>query len=197
MDKDSQLILVLGGARSGKSTFAQRLAQRSECSVAFIATATDSDEDMRDRIMLHRTARPPHWHTIEEPLKLAEALHQAADVADVILLDCITVWLSNWLFSQGDPHDVETAAVSSHYTEGALNAIEELLTTLATLDSSKTLITITNEVGLGIVPAYALGRIYRDVLGLVNQRLAGAATRVYLMIAGLGVDIKRLHEETS
>src|SRR5437588_440477 len=197
MDKDSQLILVLGGVRSGKSTFAQRLAQRSECSVAFIATATASDEDMRDRITLHRAARPPHWHTIEEPLKLSEALHQAADVADVILLDCITVWLSNWLFSQGDPHDVEAAAISSHYTEGALNAIEELLTTLATLDSSKTLIIVTNEVGLGIVPAYALGRIYRDILGLVNQRLAAAAARVYLMVAGLGVDIKRLHEETS
>ena len=62
--------------------------------------------------MLHRATRPPHWHTIEEPLKLAESLHQAADVADVILLDCITVWLSNWLFSQGDPHNVETAAIS-------------------------------------------------------------------------------------
>ena len=196
MDKDLQLILILGGARSGKSTFAQRLAQHSEHSVAFIATATASDEDMHDRIMLHRATRPPHWHTIEEPLKLAEALHQAADVADVILLDCITVWLSNWLFSQGDPHNVETAAIS-HYTKGALNAIEELLTTLATLASSKTLIIVTNEVGLGIVPAYALGRIYRDVLELVNQRLAAAAARVYLMVAGLGVDIKRLHEEIS
>jgi len=197
MKKDSQLILVLGGARSGKSTFAQRLAQRSECSVAFIATATASDEDMHDRIMLHRTARPPHWHTIEEPLKLAEALHQAADVADVILLDCITVWLSNWLFSQEELHDLETTAMKSHYTEGALNAIEELLTTLATLDSSKTLIAVTNEVGLGIVPAYALGRVYRDVLGHVNQRLAAVTTHVYLMVAGLGVDIKRLHEEVA
>ena len=194
MDKDSQLILVLGGARSGKSTFAQKLAQRSERSVALIATATASDEDMHDRIILHRATRPPHWHTIEEPLKLAEALHQAATIADVILLDCITVWLSNWLFSQGDADPVEATAISSSYAKGALNAIEELLTTLTALDASKTLITVSNEVGLGIVPAYALGCIYRDVLGLVNQRLAAAATRVYLMVAGLGVDIKRLHE---
>ncbi|HEY4034311.1 MAG TPA: bifunctional adenosylcobinamide kinase/adenosylcobinamide-phosphate guanylyltransferase [Ktedonobacteraceae bacterium] len=196
MNKDAQLILILGGARSGKSTFAEQLAQRSERSVAFIATATASDEDMRDRIMRHCAARPSHWHTFEEPLKLAEALRQAANVADVILLDCITVWLSNWL-SQGDPDHVETAAISSSYTEGALDAIEELLTTLTVLDASKTLIAVTNEVGLGIVPAYALGRIYRDVLGRVNQRLATAAARVYLMIAGLGVDIKRLHEEAS
>lgn len=197
MKKDAQLILILGGARSGKSAFAQQLAQRGERSVAYIATATASDEDMRDRIILHRASRPADWHTIEEPLKLAQALHQAASVADVILLDCITVWLSNWLFSQGDPDRIETVAISSSYTKGALDAIEELLTTLAGLDASKTLIVVTNEVGLGIVPAYALGRIYRDLLGHVNQRLATAAARVYFMIAGLGVDIKRLHEEAS
>jgi adenosylcobinamide kinase/adenosylcobinamide-phosphate guanylyltransferase len=195
MSDCSQLILILGGARSGKSTFAQQLAQRSERSVAFIATATASDEDMHNRIALHRATRPAHWPTIEEPLKLAIALRRAADVADVILLDCITVWLSNWFFSRGDPDRIEMANMNSSYTEGALNAIEELLTALAALDGSKTLIAVTNEVGLGIVPAYALGRVYRDVLGCVNQRLAAAAARVYLMIAGLGVDIKRLHEE--
>ena len=200
MNKSPRLILVLGGARSGKSAFAQQLAQRSERSVAYIATATASDEDMYDRIVRHRASRPAHWHTIEEPLKLAEALHQAASLADVILLDCITVWLSNWLFSQGDPDSLdrlETVAMSSSYTEGALDAIEELLTSLAGLDAWKTLIVVTNEVGLGIVPAYALGRIYRDLLGRVNQRLAKAAVQVYLMVAGLGVDIKRLHEEAS
>jgi adenosylcobinamide kinase/adenosylcobinamide-phosphate guanylyltransferase len=197
MNNSSQLILILGGARSGKSTFAQQLAQRSERSVAFIATATASDDDMHNRIMLHRATRPTHWPTIEEPLELAIALRQAADVADVILLDCITVWLSNWLFSRGDPDRIAMANVDSSYTEGALNAIEELLTVLAALDGSKTLIAVTNEVGLGIVPAYALGRVYRDILGRVNQRLAAAAARVYLMVAGLGVDIKRLHEEGS
>lgn len=195
--ENSQLMLILGGARSGKSTFAQQLAQRSGRSVAVIATASASDEDMHNRIMLHRAARPQHWHTIEEPLNLAIALHQAADLADVIVLDCITVWLGNWLYLQENPDCVETAAISSSYSRGALDAIEELLRTLATLDGSKTLVVVTNEVGLGIVPAYALGRIYRDVLGHVNQRLAATATRVYLMVAGLGVDIKRLHEEAS
>jgi adenosylcobinamide kinase/adenosylcobinamide-phosphate guanylyltransferase len=193
--QNSQLILILGGARSGKSAFAQQLAQRSGRSVAIIATATASDEDMRERIIRHRTTRPSHWHTIEEPLKLAEACRQAASIADVILLDCLTVWLSNWLFLQGNPDHVETVAITFNYTDSALDAIEELLTTLAGLDASKTLIVVTNEVGLGIVPAYAIGRIYRDVLGHVNQRLATVAARVYFMVAGLGVDIKRLHEE--
>lgn len=195
MKQNAQLILILGGARSGKSTFAQRLAERSQRSVAIIATATASDEDMHDRITRHRAARPAEWHTIEEPLQLAEALRQAARVADIIVLDCITVWLGNWLFSQGDADHAEATAISSNYTEGALEAMEELLTTLAGLGASKTLIIVTNEVGLGIVPAYALGRVYRDLLGHVNQRLAAVAARVYFMIAGLGVDIKRLHEE--
>jgi adenosylcobinamide kinase/adenosylcobinamide-phosphate guanylyltransferase len=191
----SRLILVLGGARSGKSTFAEQLARRSERSVAFIATATAGDNDMRDRIQRHQATRPAHWHTIEEPLKLAEAVRRAAEVADVLLLDCVTLWLSNWLVAQGDPHLVEASAISSRYVESALIEIDALLATLTALDGSKTLVVVSNEVGLGIVPAYALGRIYRDILGRVNQHLAASASRVYLMVAGLGVDIKRFHEE--
>ena len=190
-----RLILILGGARSGKSTFAEQLAQRSGRSVAFIATATVSDDDMRLRIERHRAARPADWQTIEEPLDLASAVQQAASLADVVLLDCITLWVSNWLFTQENIDDA--SSVTSPYYEGALAEIDKLLITLNTLDAQKTLIVVTNEVGLGIVPSYTLGRIYRDVLGLVNQRLAGVADRVYLMVAGLGVDIKRLHEEAT
>jgi adenosylcobinamide kinase / adenosylcobinamide-phosphate guanylyltransferase len=190
-----QLILILGGARSGKSTFAEQLAQRSGRSVAFIATATVSDEDMRLRIERHRVARPADWQTIEEPLDLAHAVKQAASLADVVLLDCITLWVSNWLFTQETIDDA--SPVTSPYYESVLAEIDKLLITLNTLDTQKTLIVVTNEVGLGIVPSHTLGRIYRDVLGLVNQRLAGVAGRVYLMVAGLGVDIKRLHEEAT
>ncbi len=190
-----QLILILGGARSGKSTFAEQLAKRSERSVAFIATATISDDDMRSRIERHQAARPANWHTLEEPLQLSLAVRQAASLADVILLDCMTLWVSNWLFRQENIDD--ESPVTSHFYESALAEIDNLLITLNMLDSQKTLIIVTNEVGLGIVPSYTLGRVYRDVLGLVNQRLAGAANRVYLMVAGLGVDIKRLHEEAT
>jgi adenosylcobinamide kinase / adenosylcobinamide-phosphate guanylyltransferase len=188
-----QLILILGGARSGKSTFAEQLAQRSGRSVAFIATATANDDDMRLRIKRHQAARPADWHTIEEPLALAPAISQAASLADIIVLDCMTLWVSNWLLTQENSDDA-SLATSPHY-EGVLAEMDGLLATIRMLDTQKTLIVVTNEVGLGIVPAYTLGRVYRDVLGLVNQQLAAAAGRVYLMIAGLGVDIKKLHEE--
>ncbi|MDQ2884471.1 MAG: bifunctional adenosylcobinamide kinase/adenosylcobinamide-phosphate guanylyltransferase [Chloroflexota bacterium] len=189
------LILVLGGVRSGKSTFAEQLARRSGRRVAFIATATAGDDDMQARIQRHQSVRPQGWHTIEEPLDLARAVHAAAEVADVLLLDCITLWVSNWLFAQEGINDEEV--VSERYYAGALAQIDALLEAFSTLTGQKTLVMVTNEVGLGIVPAYALGRIYRDVLGLVNQRLAAASERVYLMVAGLGVDIKRLHEEAA
>jgi adenosylcobinamide kinase/adenosylcobinamide-phosphate guanylyltransferase len=190
-------VLVLGGARSGKSAFAERLAASSGRRIAFIATATASDEDMRQRIAHHRASRPPDWLTIEEPLHLAGALRRASTDADVLLLDCITLWLANWMGQQGRLELDDAPALHETCTNGILSDIEELLTTLETLSPDKTLIVVTNEVGLGIVPAYPLGRVYRDALGRVNQRLARAADRVYLMVAGLAVDIKRLHEEAS
>src|ERR1700693_1283505 len=115
------LILVLGGARSGKSTFAEQLARRSRRSVAFIATATSDDDDMRARITRHQAARPQGWHTIEEPLDLARAVRAAAEVADVLLLDCITLWVANWLFAQEGVNDDK--AVSERYYAGALAQI--------------------------------------------------------------------------
>lgn len=189
-----RLVLVLGGARSGKSTFAERLAIRSGRSVAYIATAMAIDEDMRDRIARHQAARPATWQTIEEPLQLAFAVERATKLADVLILDCMTVWLSNWLFSQSDSEHMEDDTISAQHYAAVLQEIDALLGRVAALDAGKTLIVVTNEVGLGIVPAYALGRVYRDILGLINQRIAAASSRVYLMVAGLGVDIKRLHE---
>jgi adenosylcobinamide kinase / adenosylcobinamide-phosphate guanylyltransferase len=184
-----RLVLILGGARSGKSAFAERLALRSGRSVAFIATATAGDEEMRERIARHRAARPATWHTIEEPLDLAGAVMRAGKVADVLLLDCITLWLNNLFAHTGGQHQSDD--------ETALQEIEKLLAATKSLDPGKTLLIVTNEVGLGIVPAYLLGRLYRDTLGSLNQRLAQAADRVYLMVAGLAVDLKRLHEEAS
>jgi adenosylcobinamide kinase / adenosylcobinamide-phosphate guanylyltransferase len=192
-----KLVLVLGGARSGKSVFAERLAATSGRHVAFIATATADDEDMRQRIAHHRASRAPEWLTIEEPLHLAGAIRRASTHADVLLLDCITLWLANWMGQQASQELDDAPALSEASTSGALADVEELLSAFATLSPDKTLIVVSNEVGLGIVPAYALGRVYRDTLGRVNQLLARAADRVYLMVAGLAVDIKRLHEEAS
>jgi adenosylcobinamide kinase/adenosylcobinamide-phosphate guanylyltransferase len=202
-----RLILILGGARSGKSSFAERLATSSgrtagsAGSIAFIATATADDDEMRARITRHRASRPREWHTIEEPLDLAGAVRQAYKLADVLLLDCVTLWLGNMLTQesgQGESDDngkEELRITSNLFDERPLNQIEELLTVVQSAGPNKTLIVVTNEVGLGVVPAYPLGRVYRDTLGYVNQRLAQAADRVYLMVAGMAVDIKRLHEE--
>lgn len=188
-----RLIVILGGARSGKSTFAERLATTSKKRVAFIATATASDEDMRDRIARHRASRPTTWTTIEEPLDLVAALQQASEEADVILLDCMTLWLSNWMQHQ-NRKPIEDATITYAYQDTILTHIEALLSTIRTLSPPKTVILVTNEVGLGIVPMHPLSRTYRDLLGWVNQRIARDAERVYLMIAGFGVDIKQLHE---
>jgi adenosylcobinamide kinase / adenosylcobinamide-phosphate guanylyltransferase len=172
------------------------LARQSGRSVVYIATATAGDDDMRDRIARHQAARPVTWQTIEEPLHIAEAVHRGAVLADIILLDCITVWLSNWLLRQDELSSIESTP-SSVYSEGALQEIEALLREAQALNAQQRLLIVTNEVGLGIVPAFALGRVYRDVLGTVNRRLAQEAARVYLLVAGLAVDIKRLHEEAS
>ena len=191
-----RLVLIIGGARSGKSTFAERLATSSEKRVAFIATATASDEDMQDRIARHQASRPTTWITIEEPLDLVHAVQEASKDADVILLDCMTLWLSNWLGQQeGMDEEDDDVMLRNRYTESALSAIEDLTATIKTLEGEKTLLIVTNEVGLGIVPMHPLSRTYRDALGWVNQRLAHDAERVYLMVAGIAVDIKQLDSE--
>jgi len=158
---------------------------------------------MRERIARHRASRSKGWHTLEEPLNLARAVRQAAELADVLLLDCVTLWLGNMLLQEPGQYDKNGEGEEEFNTTGrlfdekAVKEIEALLAVVQLLGPNKTLIVVTNEVGFGIVPANPLGRLYRDTLGYVNQRLAQAADRVYLMVAGMAVDIKRLHEEAS
>ncbi len=193
-------MLILGGARSGKSTFAERLAMSSKRQVAFIATATGSDDEMRERIARHRTARPPEWQTLEETLDLAGAISRASQQADVLLLDCLTLWLSNVLFQDiavYDEGELATVSRSAHMlvSERAMKGLNDCMHAIQSLGAEKTVIMVSNEVGMGIVPAYPLGRLYRDTLGYMNQRVAQTADRVYLLVAGIAVDIKRLQEE--
>ncbi len=190
-----RLILILGGARSGKSTFAERLAANSGKRVAFIATATAGDADMQDRIARHRASRPTTWTTIEEPLDLVHALQEASNRADVVLLDCMTLWLSNWMGQQEFLEDEVNPVNSS--TEHILSVLEAFLASVRTLPIEKTVLVVSNEVGLGIVPMHPLSRAYRDMLGWVNQRIAQDAERVYLMTAGLAVDIKQFDSEAT
>lgn len=180
----SELILILGGARSGKSTHAEKLAAAYD-KVAFVATAQAFDEDMAARIAAHRAGRPAHWTTLEAPYQVGGAIAQAeADggLWDVIVVDCLTLLASNVLLAQPDPADVPGV-------EAALRAeIDGLLAAYQASDAAW--IIVSNEVGLSIVPDNALARVYRDVLGRANQQIAAQADTVLFMVAGLPMRVK-------
>ena len=171
----SKLILVMGGARAGKSSFALRLAEE-HASVAFIATAQALDHEMAARIARHREERPPDWLTIEEPYALDDALIRATE-ADVVIVDCLTLFVSNWLLRSED----DNAPAIQQTTERFLARVQS---------GTKTVICVSNEAGLGIVPENALARTFRDLLGRVNQQFAAAADEVYMLVAGLPLRLK-------
>jgi adenosylcobinamide kinase/adenosylcobinamide-phosphate guanylyltransferase len=177
-----KLILILGGARSGKSTAAEQIAwQIGGESVLFVATAEAGDDEMRERIAAHRSQRSPAWRTLEAPLKVAAKLREI-DLPAVVLVDCITLLASNILLAL--PEDCG----QSEANDAILEEIDDLLTLLPGQNS--TWIVVSNEVGMGIVPPSRLGRLYRDALGAANQRLALAADEVILMVAGLSWHLK-------
>jgi adenosylcobinamide kinase / adenosylcobinamide-phosphate guanylyltransferase len=191
-DPVRRLILILGGARSGKSSYAEALASSvaGERPVLYLATATPDDDEMRARIAEHQAARPAHWRTLEAPLDPAGALASELEAmpAPVVLLDCVTVLAANLLFD-GAPHvseDIDVAAGAARL-ERALDALLALYRR-----GNFTLIVVSNEVGMGIVPAYPLGRAYRDILGRVNARLAHAADATLLMLAGMPIEVSAL-----
>lgn len=182
MSNRKQLILILGGARSGKSNFAQVLAEKMGRQVTFLATAQAGDEEMRRRIEAHRRARPAHWRTIEAPRRVAATLEAEAGRAEVVLLDCMALLIANLLLEGGeDATEEEACSRATAEVAALLKAFER---------GAANLIVVSNEVGLGVVPPYPLGRVYRDLLGRVNQTLAAAADQVYWLMAGLPVEIK-------
>jgi adenosylcobinamide kinase / adenosylcobinamide-phosphate guanylyltransferase len=190
--QERQLILILGGARSGKSSYAEGLATQFAAneSVTYIATATALDDEMRGRIARHQAERPPNWTTLEVPLDPATALreHLATQSPRVVLLDCITLLVANLLEASlhGGKHPGDAAQVEAR----AMAVIDDLLAVYQS--GAASLILVSNEVGMGVVPPYPLGRIYRDVLGHVNAHLAQAADAVLMLIAGLPVELKEL-----
>lgn len=167
--------LVLGGARSGKSRLAQQLASQAE-SVAYIATARPCDGEMAVKIRRHQEERPGGWRTVEEPLEVGSAVAENAQSSGYVVVDCLTIFAANLLeASQGD-----TAA-----TERRVAQLIEALRA-----PGCPVVLVSNEVGSGVVPAYELGRRYRDLLGEINQRVAARADHVLLMVAGLPLTLK-------
>lgn len=178
-----QIILILGGARSGKSAYAQRIAEAKGQPVLFVATATAGDEEMAERIARHRARRPSHWRTLEAPRYVGRALQEAIGDAQVVLVDCVGLLVSNLMM------EMEAESASIDYMEAqVLQELEAILDVCAR--QRATLILVSNEVGMGLVPLYRTGRFFRDVLGRVNQWLAARADQVVLMVAGIPVTIK-------
>lgn len=167
---------MLGGVRSGKSRYAQHVAERAD-RVTFVATAERRDDaEMHAKIERHRAERPSRWSTIEEPLQLAQAIQQGGKDSQVILIDCLTLFASNLL----EAYETDSKQIHSR--------IDELCAALQ--EARCSVILVSNEVGSGVVPAYELGRKFRDLVGEINQRVAAVSSTVLLMVAGLPFPLK-------
>jgi adenosylcobinamide kinase/adenosylcobinamide-phosphate guanylyltransferase len=167
------IVLITGGARSGKSRYAEERARRTGARLLYVATAEAGDDEMARRIDEHRKRRGEQWITVEEPVEIGRRLLEQRGKIDAAVVDCVTLWISNLLLRNGD----------------AEREIEALADTLTRLDYDTFF--VTNEVGAGIVPDNALARRFRDLVGWTNQRLAQVADEVVLMIAGLAMNVKK------
>ena len=182
----STIILCSGGARSGKSEFAEQLALSLKGRKAYVATGQAFDDEMKDRIKKHQLRRGKEWITFEIPLHLYKNWEQIKNVSDVILIDCLTMFTSNHVFAHGDINTQEDA----NRIESII--LEELRLLLQEINNSndKTVIFVTNEIGLGIVPENKLARYFRDITGRVNREVASAANKMYLTISGITIELK-------
>lgn len=178
----SHITLILGGARSGKSSHAQNLAEATGKSVTFLATAQALDEEMSRRIQKHRLERPVSWETREHPFDIASHVPQIQ--TDVVILDCVTLLVSNLLMQFAHDDIVDEAP----FAEAVQKEIHELIRRIR--DSDRHWMVVSNELGLGLVPPYQMGRVYRDWLGWANQRLAREAEEVIFMVAGIPMVVK-------
>ncbi|MGB7873036.1 MAG: bifunctional adenosylcobinamide kinase/adenosylcobinamide-phosphate guanylyltransferase [Anaerolineales bacterium] len=189
-----KLTLILGGARSGKSTFAEvRAKELGGDSVLYVATSETKDEEMQQRVEKHRSERPSTWGTVEAPRNVAQAIRRERSAENVILLDCMTFLVANHLLDAAGPEDDPFDDPSADPFDAQIEAdvvadVEELVSFVKEADVD--MLVVSNEVGLGVVPPYELGRAYRDILGRANQILARHADEVLLFVAGIPMKVK-------
>ncbi|HEY5537299.1 MAG TPA: bifunctional adenosylcobinamide kinase/adenosylcobinamide-phosphate guanylyltransferase [Acetobacterium sp.] len=181
------LIFITGGARSGKSTYAEKLAKQSSKSVVYIATAIAFDDGMKDRIAKHQEQRPALWETIEQYKNFENMKKDPAfKKAEIVLFDCLTVMVTNNMLDF--PVDYDTCSMEK--VSEVEEAIKIEVETLLDVCKEKTLIVVSNEVGLGLVPAYKLGSYFRDIAGRMNQLVASRADEAYLTVSGIPLKLK-------
>lgn len=181
------MILVTGGARSGKSTFAEEYAKKSGENVLYIATAIAFDEEMKERIRLHQRTRPKYWETYEGYINLYDVIEKKAEKFDCILFDCITILVTNLMFYYSDNREIDNADFKIIETE-ILSEIDKIMEVCKKIKCET--IFVSNEVGMGIVPENKLSRQFRDIAGRVNQRIAKNAEQVFLLVSGIPMKIK-------
>lgn len=184
-----RFILVTGGARSGKSSFAEKMTKEIGKNIAYIATAIAFDKGMKDRIKKHKESRPENWTTIEKYRNFNELMENQGFLAsDTVLLDCVTLLVSNILLESQLDFDKAYMEEIDEVEASIFHEVETLLEVLNKYD--KNVIMVTNEVGMGLVPSYILGSIFRDIAGRINQFLAQKADEVHLTVSGIPVKIK-------
>lgn len=182
------ITLVTGGARSGKSTYAEKLAKERGEDISYIATAIITDKDMEDRIKKHRQSRPSEWNTVEIYKDFHTIDNNIFSRTDLFMLDCITTMVTNLMFDKEIDYDTcsnEDIQMVEDYIFSEIKSLVNIMN-----NNHKNIILVTNEVGMGLVPAYRLGSIFRDIAGRVNQYLAEVSDEVYFMVSSIPMKIK-------
>lgn len=170
-----KITFITGGIKSGKSNLAVHKAEQNKQTVAFVATATAFDDEMQDRIQKHKDSRPSEWALFEEPHNIDTALKQAINKYNIVIVDCLGVWVTNLMMAELSDEEI-------------MNKADVLIKTFAKIDYN--LIIVSNETGLGLIPTNKMGRKFCDLLGMINQKIAKAADDVYLMASGIPLKLK-------
>ena len=184
------LTFILGGARSGKSELATKLAAASGRDVTFFATMRELDDEVRVRVAAHRADRPTDWRTVEAPVDLLAALESDARQGGYVVIDCITVWIANLLLDGLPEPDAAPIETIDAMTRDIHRAVQAVAGWAAGYDGDVAI--VSNDVGSGVVPAYVLGRIFRDAVGAANKTFAARAERAYYVVAGMALDLRAL-----